>query len=56
MNSGIAEGPINTLNFIFDVSSAWKRTAETGQRQVSAVAKCNGHRDKYIDPKGMDTT
>ncbi|CAI0893846.1 Uncharacterised protein [Serratia fonticola] len=30
MNSGIAEGPIDTFNFIFDVSSAWKRTAETG--------------------------
>ncbi|MNN78855.1 hypothetical protein D3C81_1954480 [compost metagenome] len=56
MKSSITEGPINTLNFIFDVSPAWKRTAETGQRQVSAVAKCNGHRDKYIDPKGMNTT
>ncbi|CAI1240870.1 hypothetical protein AB4J97_14345 [Serratia fonticola] len=56
MKSSITEGSINTLNFIFDVSPAWKRTAETGQRQVSAVAKCNGHRDKHIDPKGMDTT
>ncbi|HHQ6570329.1 TPA: hypothetical protein ACSTJX_005270, partial [Serratia fonticola] len=56
MKSRITEGPIDTFNFIFDVSSAWKRTAETGQRQVSAVAKCNGHRDKYIDPKGMNTT
>ncbi|WP_447875636.1 hypothetical protein [Serratia fonticola] len=35
MKSGISKGSIDTFNFIFDVSFAWKITPKTGQRQVS---------------------
>ncbi len=56
MKSGISKGSIDTFYFIFDVSFAWKITPEAGQRQVSAVAECNGHRNEHINTKGMDTT
>ncbi|WP_395301604.1 hypothetical protein V1599_03905 [Enterobacter sp. ECC-175] len=55
MKGRIAQGAIDTFNFVFDMRPAGKVTAKAGQGQTGTVCKGDSNGNKDINPEGMNT-
>ena len=54
VKGGIAQGTVNTFDFIFNVRPARKGASQAGKSEICTVSEGNSHGNKGINPEGVN--